>query len=315
VKSRSYATTPDWFAGEGQIVSLAGYDPQRGQPSGANQSPQCAEVTSFKGTAKLLRFDAGLYSISVMRAASSMVAEQGLALPMTHVSNPSSEELGTVEIVATTGDSSSWLGPEGGTVLLKVPLGGGHALIATYEAPDRLSHPFEIEVRRLDQEASEVVPMTTGSVPSEGKRARQIKLEISLHIERVGDRRLQPDGWVGSRGQRLRLEAFGLRPLDTLAAKDIEYKALGPNGEETPWVTNGQLSGSRLRGLPLTGFAVRLAPHLQDRYEAEYQGAFFDGGVSDTVRAGAPCTSRIPRDPLEAINIRVIERVESPGNS
>jgi hypothetical protein len=310
VKSRSYATTPDWLAGNGEIISVVGHDVEREKPTGTSQSPHCTEVTSLRGTAKLLRFDAGLYSISVMRAEKSPASQSSFALPMTHVSNPSSEELGTVEIVATTSESAFWLGPEGGTVLIKAPLGGGHVLIATYEPSGRPNMPLEIEVRRLDQATREAVPMISGPASLSVRRSGPIKLEVLLHIERVGDRRFQPDGWVGSRGKRLRLEAFGIRPLERLAANDIEYKAFGPSGEETPWVTNGQLSGSRLRGLPLTGFAVRLAGHLQDRYDVEYQGAFFDSGVSDTLRNGAPCTGRIPRDPLEAINIRVTERLE-----
>jgi hypothetical protein len=310
VRSRSYATTPDRLADNGDIVSATGRPAARARVAAAGQLPHCTEVTSFRGTTKLLRFESGLYTITVGGIGKSTVAQASIALPMVQISNPPSEELGTVELVATTGDAGFWLGPEGGTMVLKAPLGGGHVLVSTYESPDRTGPPLEIEVRRLDRGRRAAVPMTTGMIPSVGSQADPIKLEISLHIERLGDQRLRPDGWAGSLGNRLRLEAFGIRPLQALASDDIEYKAFGPNGEQTPWVTNGQLSGSRRRGLPLTGFAVRLAAHRQDRYDVEYQGAFFDSGISDTVRNGAPCIGRIPGDPLEAINVRVTERGE-----
>jgi hypothetical protein len=310
VKSRSYARTPGWAVGNGEVISAPRPGALRTRPSEAGPLPHCAEVTSFKGSAKLLRFDTGLYALSIIGTGAARAAEASIALPMVQISNPTSEEFGTVELVATTGDCGFGLGPEGGTVLIKAPLGGGYVLVATYESPDRPNPPLEIEVRRLDRVANEAAPLITATAPSAVRRTRQIKLEISLHIERIGDQRLHPDGWAGSLGKRLRLEAFGIRPLEALAAQDIEYKAFGPNAEQTPWVTGGQLSGSRRRGLPLTGFAVRLAAHLRDRYDLEYQGAFFDSGISDTVRNGTPCVGRIPRDPLEAINVRVIERFE-----
>ena len=127
-----------------------------------------------------------------------------------------------------------------------------------------------------------------------------------LHIEREGDRRFEVAGWAGTRGQRRRVEAFSVRPLDTLNPGDIEYKAFGPNGRETPWVSEAKLCGTRGRGLPLTGFAVRLASHVRGRYDVVYEGAFFDSGVTATMRNGEPCVPSLKDDPLEAINLRLV---------
>ncbi len=129
-----------------------------------------------------------------------------------------------------------------------------------------------------------------------------------LHIEREGDRRFVAEGWVGNRGRRLRIEAFSIRPLEALASGDIEYKAFGPNGRETPWVTDAKLCGTRGRGMPLTGFAVRLAPHLRDRFDVVYEGSFFASGVAGPCRNGEPCMGKLFDDPLEAMHLRLIER-------
>src|SRR6202011_2386470 len=145
--------------------------------------------------------------------------------------------------------------------------------------------------------------------PADGIRPeRELSSEIVLHIEREGDRRFAAPGWVGNRGRRLRIEAFSIRPLEGLAPADIQYKAFGPNGRETPWVTDAKLCGTRGRGLPLTGFAVRLAPHLRNRFDVVYEGSFFDSGVAGPTRNGDPCMPAVFNDPLEAIHLRLLER-------
>ena len=125
-------------------------------------------------------------------------------------------------------------------------------------------------------------------------------------MERLGDRRFPGEGWAGNRGKKLRIEAFSIRPVDTLLARDIEFKALGPKGRQTPWVTDAKLCGTRGQGLPLTGFAIRLAPHVAERFEVVYQGSFFESGIVGPHRDGELCIPPITDDPLEAINVRLI---------
>jgi len=276
----------------------------------AAQLPRVAEISSIKTTAKILKIDAGLYALSIAEVGGPPCEQCGITLPAFHIANPPSDSLGTAEIIAASGDSVSWLGPEGGTVVIKTPLAGAHVLITTYEPDDRLGTPLEVEVRRLDLPSSETTTTTaTANALRLAATTREIKTEVLLHIERTGDRRFVAQSWVGNRGEKLRIEAFSLRPLETLAAGDIEYKAFGPNARETPWVSDAKLCGTRGRGLPVTGFAVRLAAQLRDRFDVEYRGAFFESGISEARRNGEPCTPRIADDPLEALNIRLIERV------
>ncbi|MFI4948685.1 MAG: hypothetical protein ACHQC9_07785, partial [Alphaproteobacteria bacterium] len=138
--------------------------------------------------------------------------------------------------------------------------------------------------------------------------AGEIPTEIILHIERVGDCRFAGEGWVGTRGEELGVEAFSIRPTDKLEASDIEYMAFSLHSREIPWVSGDKLCGTRGRGLPLTGFAVRLAPHLRDRFAVVYEGSFFAGGVVGPAENGELCTSGMVNDPLEAINVRIVER-------
>ncbi len=297
-----------WPSDIDDISLETAHGPPRKPLGEGSQSPRVAEISSIKTTAKILKFDHGLYALSIEQNGGPSSEHSGIVLPAIHIANPPSDCLGTAEIVAASGDPTFWLGPEGGTVVVKAPLGGGHVLITTYEADDQAGTPLEIEVRRLDLPSRELV-RTGADEPKSEPITRDIKAEILLHIERAGDRRVVAQGWVGNRGKKLRIEAFSIRPLETLAAGDIEYKAFGPNMRETPWVSGAQLCGTRGRGLPLTGFAIRLAAPLRDRFDIEYQGAFFESGVSDPSRNGEPCMPHIADDPLEALNLRLTERV------
>jgi Clostridial hydrophobic W len=154
-------------------------------------------------------------------------------------------------------------------------------------------------VRRLDR------PRSSGEALGRAA-ADDIQTELILHVERLGDQRVLGRGWVGSRGQKRRIEAFSIRPTEILAPGDVEYRALGPDGRQTSWVTDGKLCGTRGRGLPLTGFAIRLTPTVSKAFDVTYQGAFFESGIVGPARDGEFCIPRFTDDPLEAINLRLI---------
>ncbi len=195
--------------------------------------------------------------------------------------------------------------PGGGTVVVRSPPGGGRVLVTAYGLPAQVVTLPEIEIRRLDRSR----PNDAAPPPAdETGEPEEVGTEIVLHIERAGDRRYPGQGWVGNRGKKLRIEAFSIRPVNALLARDIEFKALGPKGRETPWVTDAKLCGTRGQGLPLTGFAVRLTPPVAERFDVVYEGAFFEGGVVGPRRNGELCIPPIADDPLEAINVRLVPR-------
>ena len=188
---------------------------------------------------------------------------------------------------------------------------GGRVVVSWYSA--RRTKPFSQQ--RSPCAGSKAAkpdpnPHKSRRFPTPAQAAgRDISLEILLHIERVGDRQFPGQGWVGPRGEKRRIEAFGIRPLGGIWPRDIHYKALHAGGVETPWIPGPQLCGTRGRGLPLLGFAIRVAPHLQAKYEIVYQGAFFQQRhCRPEPQRGARAVRPLPTIPLEAMNIRVIER-------
>jgi hypothetical protein len=276
------------------------------QPRHAGWAPTVEALSGVDVEPRILRLDHGLYALNVQKVDGIASEHSSILLPAMHISQPPSNHLRSAEIIAADGDSASWLGCKGGTVVIKAPPGGGLVLITTYEPRGHSGRPREIAIRRIDVPAL-VQTMVDDAV--EMARIRAITMDILLHIEGAGDCRMSAEDWIGNRGKKLRLEAFSIRPLEILAPSDIEYKAYGPNGRETPWVSDGKICGTRGLSLPLTGFAIRLATHLRGRFEIEYQGAFFESGISGPNRDGEPCIAQIADDPLEAVKLRLFERV------
>jgi DNA end-binding protein Ku len=159
------------------------------------------------------------------------------------------------------------------------------------------------EVEQIRAQAIEPPPAASGD-----QSARELGTEILLHIMGLGDRRFVEPGWAGHPGSRRQIEAMSIRPREELEPSAIEFRVFAQEGRATAWVSNGNYAGTRGRELPLTGFAVRPAPELRDRFDIIYEGCFFDGGVVGPKRNGEICTSAVQNDPLEAVRITIVER-------
>jgi hypothetical protein len=62
-------------------------------------------------------------------------------------------------------------------------------------------------------------------------------------------------------------------------------------------------------GIPLVAFSMRMKSSAHAaRYDCEYSGRFLSGATAGPLRNGAPCRSPRPEDPLEAIQLRIVER-------
>jgi len=283
----------------------------RFEPTDATPEMTLARLDQPSTMARLVALEQGLYALEISESSCRRGLVSRLRVPVLQVSAPRDERDQRVEIIGTSGSGDTWVDWEGGTVIVKSPPGGAYVLITAYGLPTQVVSAPDIQVRRLDRPPSlDRVPSSSAVLRSidHAEEAEEIASEIVLHVERLGDRRFPGEGWVGNRGKKLRIEAFSIRPVDTLLARDIEFKALGPKGRQTPWVTDAKLCGTRGQGLPLTGLAIRLAPHVAERFDVIYQGAFFESGVVGPHRNGELCIPPITDDPLEAINVRLIRR-------
>jgi hypothetical protein len=297
----------------GRTVGKAEPPPPPSLPEPLPEPPSVAVTT-----VRMLRVDEGLYALRVGAIAGTPGEIAGMAVPVAQVSAPFAEDGNGVEIIASFPKRGPWLDKAGGTVVLRSPTGGGLVIVTVYGGSEQPTSELSLDLQRLDgsgdgvAEAGRTVAQAAAEA-APAAEARDVPTEILLHIERAGDRLFPGRGWVGALGRRMRIEAFSIRPLERLAPADIEMKGFLPNGGETPWIPGGVLCGTRGRGLPLIGFAVRVVAPQAERFEVTYQGSFFAGGISQVQQNGAPCRAAAADDPLEAINIRLIERGVDPA--
>jgi hypothetical protein len=278
VRRKSASSAPD-------ISPLRAVDPNTKAP-----------VAIFAG-AKLLWVEPGLHKLVVAPTNAALSRVRGMGLPAVVVTAINSGE-GSVELMGRSG-SGNWIGNGGGTVVLRAPPGGGDILVTAYAPAGQLIPPLDIELSPIDAISDE---------PAETAPPQSLRVEVILHIEREGDRRFLGEGWAGHVGSRRRIEAIAIRPQETISSSDIEYKAYAVGGRETPWVSGGRFSGTRGQSLPLTGFAIRLAPRLQPDFDVFYRGAFFSSGAGAPVRNGEPCAAPVRDDPIEAVEVKIIRR-------
>lgn len=286
-------------------VADSDVEPMIGVPTAGISS-----VAVVPAVAKALDLTQGLYRVQIGEAGASHRRMGTIEMPATQITSTPSEGGATLELLGTGMARDGWIGAAGGTIVLKVPEPGAHVLITTYRATDQEASPVEIQISRLDLadlDSVSAAPPALRAAANSG--ALPIETEIVLHIERVGDQRFIGGDWSGNCGGKRRVEAFSIRPIEALLAADIEYKAFGPNGRETPWVSDAKLCGSRGRGMPITGFAVQVSERLRERFDVVYEASFFESGVTGPFWNGAPCKGHRQDDPLEAVRIRLTERV------
>jgi len=265
-----------------------------------------ADIWDIPGRARHVHLEAGLHMIIVGPTVVPTIAMGSFTLPATRVVGLPGAEHGP-DILSNLGNPAGWLPATGGRVVINIPPGGCSILVTVYGIAEAAALP-SLQIIDLEHWSGPEAPPGAATLTS-SRSGREIASELLLHVERQGDRQLLARGWVGNPGQRLRVEGFGIRPLEVITPRDIEYMGFGPGGRRTPWVTDGKLCGTRARGLPLTGFAVRLSPPLAERFDVVYEGHFFYSGITKPASNGEPCLPATADDPLAAIRLRIVERI------
>ncbi|HZE46820.1 MAG TPA: hypothetical protein VE087_08075 [Xanthobacteraceae bacterium] len=231
-------------------------------------------------------------------------------MPAVHVCPFHSGQDGALEITTASGKPGAWLGGPAESLFVRSPAGGAAALVTAYLGRDPSGPPLALAIRRLDAPAE--LPIMTVALAMPGIPVRsqeEVGLEILLHIRGRGDVYFFEPGWAGRVGAGSWVEAFAILPRDALAASAIEYKGLSASGVETDWLPSGSRCGTSGRSTPLVGFAVRQKAGVAGaRFDCEYSGYFQSGAVSGPARNGAPCLSTAANDPLEGLQLRIVDR-------
>jgi hypothetical protein len=278
--------------------------------SAADPGSGIAQSAAPSAIARLVNLEPGLFAFSITGGAPSHGAATGLALPAVHVCPFHSGQDGALEITTASGKPGAWLGGPAESLFVRSPAGGAAALVTAYLGRDPSGPPLALAIRRLDAPAE--LPIMTVALAMPGIPVRsqeEVGLEILLHIRGRGDVYFFEPGWAGRVGAGSWVEAFAILPRDALAASAIEYKGLSASGVETDWLPSGSRCGTSGRSTPLVGFAVRQKAGVAGaRFDCEYSGYFQSGAVSGPARNGAPCLSTAANDPLEGLQLRIVDR-------
>ncbi|MTK11808.1 MAG: hypothetical protein F8N39_06890 [Clostridiaceae bacterium] len=268
-------------------------------------------------SAKQFSLAPGLYAVTIGDAADRTSVTDGVALPITNVQVLGWEKMPGSRVFAT-GAEPGWAGPRGGTIVIQILPPGGRVLMTTYRPSGEAPIPLSVKIAPLGHPA--VLPgcESQGAVAAAGSDRTTpesdvgnhpsgtsfgVTTRITLALREIGEIDYSGDDWAGEKSGTSIVEAFSVMPLNGVDDTDLEYKAFGPNGLETPWVRGARLCGSRGRGIALTGFAVRVSPRLQGKFDVVYQGAFTNSGHSAPHRNGEPCKGTDPGDCLEGVRI------------
>jgi hypothetical protein len=279
-------------------------------PFVANPGAGIAQPAAPSAVARLVNLDPGIFAFTITGGASSHGVATGLALPAVHVCPFHSGHDSAVEITTASGKRGAWLGAPADTLFVRSPAGGGAALVTAYLGRDPSGPPLALAIRRLDAPTEFPIATVVLTAPAIPVRSQEeVGLEILLHIRGRGDVYFFEPGWAGRVGAGSWVEAFAILPRDALAASAIEYKGLSASGVETAWLPSGSRCGTIGKSTPLVGFAVRQkAGALGARFDCEYSGYFQSGIISGPARNGAPCLSTAADDPLEGLQLRVVDR-------
>jgi hypothetical protein len=205
---------------------------------------------------------------------------------------------------------AAWLSDAGDVVMARVS--GGQVSVVLTSLRVAGAPALSLEVQRVDARSvlGPPLPLQGAIASPDAAPAREgLAPRITAHVQNRGDLAFAEEPWAGLPGLRLWIESFVIEAVAPLAKGDIEYKGLTATGFETPWLGGGSSCGTRGMGIPLVAFSVRMKPSAKAaEYDCEYSGRFISGATVGPLRNGAPCRSASPDDPLEAIQLRIVER-------
>jgi hypothetical protein len=281
-------------------------------------------IGNLLSSVQMLNLSRGLYLVSVAAGSPQKLGEYGsLVLPAIHLGPGPGSLPGEMDFMFGPGQAGHWLYEARATMVVKVIAEQAVIVLTTLRGPSMPA--VEIDVARLDrgpmgsfvapaEPTSPSLPAPTPDIPPSvppplktvsGQSA--VSVRVDMHIQRKGDVSYTNTFWSGALGERCAIEGFAISPLVGLRPDEIEYSGVAENGEETGWVTDGALCGSRGQNLALSGFAIRIRSEAQARFYCEYRGAFASGRILGPSRNGAPCGAEAG-DRLEAIQLFILPK-------
>ena len=291
----------------------------------AHAAPSGAPMPEFKSalsvTGELVPLAKGIYQFYVKSAAPKRVGEdEELVLPAMHVGPGPGVPVGNIEIMPGLRNDGCWLYEARDTLIVKVKSSPTSVLLTSLRTEGMAA--LEVAMERIDARRAPPTPAPAmvalpGPAPVQSSAAattpaqalamevaasasprqsgeQALRIQIVAHIRSRGDTSFVDTFWAGAVGEKLPIEAFAVLPADEAFPARFEYKSLTASGVESPWVTDGDICGTRGANLPLIGFAVRPKGDDRELFDCEYRGAFRSGKIVGPVTNGPSKKGRSP---------------------
>jgi hypothetical protein len=250
----------------------------------------------------MLLLPPGVYAFTVSGGASFGEHGEQMALPALNVGLAPVQAKGQVYFYPGPHTLDCWLSFASDQLIARVVGDAARFLLTTLRRP--ADPELGVHVRRLDTILAPG-PQETFTLP--GNPAQAGAPTIMVHVRALGDL-FYPADAVGPLGPQLWIEGFIVNSAATIGSPLLEYRGLTADGFQSPWLSDSVLCGSRGRGTPLLGFAVRPSIAFAPTHQCTYFGHFLSGQRIGPVGDGNLCRSEQPDDPLVGIELRVALR-------
>jgi len=264
-----------------------------------SSNPGGISADRLSATVQVLTLPPGTYAFTIDANVAPGRRPEELAVPALQVGTAPLESAGSVEFMMGADTRDRWLSDVKDIIIAKIHGGPATLLLTSLRAPE--SDALAVNVQKIDLDAD---PLAQRGV---WRTRNRLRSRVLVHVQNVGDLQFF-DGWAGCIGEQLFIEGFTVTAPRSAPADLIEYRGMTAEGFETPWMSNGELCGSRSQAAPLMGYSIRINPTYAERYTCLYSGRFVSGRHTGPFSGGRLCRSDLPNDPLEGMDIHIAER-------
>ncbi|QEO17303.1 hypothetical protein [Acetobacter vaccinii] len=264
-------------------------------------------ITDLQVSGYLMTLHNGLFCIM---QASEQQRVDASGLPGVRVALAPRTAAGAADILSF--DPGGWLDGADGAALVRVCQGPVQLMVTLYQAPGGTGEMPRLRVIRLGEDTPAAPPAALAPPPLPAARVGDrvaegagVQVDVSAHIQCVGDVVAGAGQWVGTPGSQAWIEGFGIAPQAGLSGDDIEYQAVLGKGWQSPWVDGGEYCGSRGMALPVLGLCVRLKGQAAQAWTCRVSASFMDGTRLGPVEGGQVLEAE-SLAPLEAFRVEFL---------
>lgn len=162
--------------------------------------------------------------------------------------------------------------------------------------------------QNLPQTQSENIVFGNAPITAQASTATidsTIGLDITVHLQGLGERQFGAKEYAGTRGQGRRLEGFAIALAPKIPDLNIQYMAHVSGMGDTPMASAGQWVGETGKERQIEGFAISLSGSQAKNYDVFYNAHIQNMGDVPVCSNGEYCGTRGKSLRVEGISVWV----------